>query len=197
MSNVFVTYNPNATSPVPVGQLGSGTPPNPVAILTLSSTEQSLIVANDPTSILVDTTTSPPSIISNPNFWTQRGPYYIAQQMTLAVAGFNKAITSPYTFTNAAGVTSNYPVNSTLAKEEYSNAFLKYVQNGQTLPSGFTFNDINGVPQAFTVTDIENFYNGYTNFFQQCKVSLNSLLASIKTSTSYSQCISYTWTTPS
>ena len=196
MSATFVTYNPSATSPVPVGQLGSGTAPNPVAVLTLSSTEQSLIIANDPTSILVDTTTSPPSVVSNPNFWTQRGSYYIAQQIAAVMMGFNNAITAPYPFTNSAGVASSYPVNSTLAKEEYSNAFLKYVQNGQTLPSGFTFNDVNGVPQAFTVADIENFYNGYTNFFQQCKAAINSLVESIKASTSYSQCSSYNWTTP-
>ena len=196
MSAVFVTYNPNATSPVSVGQLGSGTAPNPVAVLTLSSTEQSLIVANDPTSILVDTTTSPTSVISNPNFWTQRGAYYIAQQIAAVTIGFNNAITAPYPFTNAAGVASSYPVNSTLAKEEYSNAFLKYVHNGQALPSGFKYNDVNNVPQAFTVADIENFYNGYTNFFQQCRASINSLVANIKASTSYSNCISYTWVTP-
>ena len=196
MSATFVTYNPSATSPVPVGQLGSGTAPNPVAVLTLTSTEQALVIANDPVSVLVDTTTSPPSVISNPNFWTQRGAYYIAQQIAAVTIGFNNAITAPYPFTNAAGVASSYPVNSALAKEEYSNAFLKYVQNGQALPSGFTFNDINNVPQAFTVADIENFYNGYTNFFQQCKASINSLVASIKASTSYSQCVGNVWVTP-
>lgn len=192
---MFVTYNPNATSPIPVGQLGSGTDPNPIAVLTLSSTEQSLIIANDPTSILVDTTTSPPSVVSNPNFWTQRGPYYISQQIAAVTAGFKAALAAPFAFTNAAGVATSYATdpNSLFI---YSQAYTNYVLGGKTLPSGFTIRDVNGTPQTFTTSDIKNLYTGIVNFTQSCNASFNSLVANIKASTSYSNCVSYNWTTP-
>ncbi len=192
---MFATYNPSATSPVPVGQLGSGTDPNPIAVLTLSSTEQSLIIANDPTSILVDTTTSPPSVVSNPNFWTQRGPYYISQQIAAVTAGFKAALAAPFAFTNAAGVATSYATdpNSLFI---YSQAYTNYVLGGETLPSGFTIRDVNGTPQTFTTSDIKNLYTGIVNFTQSCNASFNSLVANIKASTSYSNCVSYNWTTP-
>ena len=196
MSAVFVTYNPNATSPVSVGQLGSGTAPNPVAVLTLSSTEEALIVANDPTSILVDTTTSPPSVVSNPNFWTQRGSYYISKQIAVVTAGFKAALAAPFPFTNAAGVATSYATDSN-SLFIYSQAYTNYILGGETLPTGFTIRDINGTSQTFTTADIKGLYTGIVNFTQACNAQFNSLVANIKASTSYSQCVSYTWTTPS
>jgi len=180
---------------VPVGQLGSGTTPNPVAVLTLTSTEQSLVIANDPVSVIVDTSTSPPSVVSNPNFWAQRGPYYISQQIAAVTAGFKAALATPFAFTNAAGVATSYATdpNSLFI---YSQAYANYVLGGETLPSGFTIRDVNGTPQTFTVTDIKGLYTGIVNFTQSCNASFNNLVANIKASTSYSQCVGNVWVTP-
>lgn len=175
--------------------MGSGPTPNPTAVHSLSSTEQALIVANDPTSILVDTTTSPPSVIANPNFWTQRGAYYISRQIAAVTAAFKAALAAPFAFTNAAGVATSYATDSN-SLFIYSNAYSAFVLGGKTLPSGFTIRDVNGTPQTFTTTDITNLYTGIVNFTQSCNATFNNLVASIKASTAYSQCIGYVWATP-
>ena len=194
MPITFVTYNPTASNPAPVLQMGSGTAPNPVAVHTLTSTEQGYVQGNDPLSIVVDPSTG--AVSSNPNFWAQRGAYYIAQQIAAVTAGFKAALAAPYAFTNTAGVATSYATDSN-SLFIYSQAYTNYVLGAETLPSGFTIRDINGTPQTFTTADIKGLYTGIVNFTQACNVTFNSLVANIKASTSYSQCIGYVWVTPS
>ena len=189
----YVTYNPNAGASAPVIQMGSGTAPNPLAIHILSTTEQGYIQGNDPASIVIDATTG--AVSANANFWTLRGPHYIKKQIALVEAGYLGAVTSPYPFTTSAGVSSTYAMDSA-SQFTYSQAFAKYVQNGQALPTNFTIRDANKVPQAFTVADIENLYNGYSNFFQTCNAAFDTLEENIKAATSLSNCQSYVWVTP-
>ena len=191
----YVTYNPNAGASAPVVSMGSGNAPNPVAIHILSSAEIALIQGNDPNSILVDTTTSPPSVIANANYWAQFGATWIARQINIVAQGYKAAISAPYAFTNSAGVASSYAMDSD-SKFIYSNAYISYVLGAQPLPSGFTIRDVNNVPQAFTVADIKTFYLGAVDFFQTCNAAFNTLEANIKASTSLSQCQSYIWVTP-
>ena len=195
MTASFVTYNPAISSPAPVAQMGSGGAPNPVAVHTLTSSEQGLIIANDPASVQVDTSTSPVSVVSNPNFWSQRGAFYTAQQAAIVKSGFNAAISAPFAFTNAAGVASSYAMEPQ-SQFIYSQSMQNYVIAGESLPSGFTIRDINGVPQTFTVADIKSLYTSIVSFIQSCNATLDSTLANIASSTDYSNCISYVWVTP-
>ena len=193
MPITYVTYNPAASNPASVLSMGSGTTPNPVAVHTLTSTEQGYVQANDPLSIVVDPSTG--AVSSNPNFWTLRGAYYQGLQIGLVAGGFQKAISAPFAFTNAAGVASTYLMDAN-SQFIYSQAYANYVLGGETLPSGFTIRDSNGVPQTFAVSDIKGLYTGIVNFIQSCNTSFNGLVADIKASTSLSNCQSYTWVTP-
>ncbi len=189
----FVTYDPTAPNPAPVLSMRSGTAPNPVAVHTLTSTEQGYIQANDPLSIVVDPSTG--AVSANANFWTLRGAYYKGLQIGSVTGGFQKALAAPYAFTNAAGVASTYAMDSG-SQFIYSQAYANYVLGGEALPSGFTIRDSNGIPQTFAVADIKGLYTGIISFVQTCNTAFNGLVANINGSTSLSNCQSYVWVTP-
>jgi hypothetical protein len=184
----YVMYDPTAGT---VNAISTGTAPTPPSYLSITSTQLSAAPEMDPAYYIV----SNGSLVVNPNFWTQRGPYYIFRQIQQVKAGFQGAISAPFPFTNAAGVASSYATDSQ-SLFIYSQAYENYIQAAQPLPSPFTIRDVNEVPQTFTVSDITNLYRGIVNFQQSCNNALNNFVASIQASTSYSACTSIVWVTP-
>lgn len=193
MPITFVTYNPTASNPAPVLQMGSGTAPNPVAVHTLTSTEQGYVQGNDPLSIVVDPSTG--AVSSNPNFWTLRGAYYQSLQINLIKQAGAAANLSPLAFTNAAGVAALYPMD-TLSVRNYQNAFLAYVEGGEALPSGFFFLNTLGVPVLMVLADVKNLYEAGVSRTQAYDAQVANLVGQVEAATSVSAVQAIVWVTP-
>ncbi len=175
-----------------VNTVATGSPPTQ-AWLALTSTQMGAIPEYDTAYYIM--AGSPPSVTVNPNFWTQRGPFYIQRQIGRIQAGFQAALSAPFAFTNAAGVASSYAMDAQ-SQFIYSQAYANYVLGAEALPSGFTIRDANGTPQTFTVADIKALYTGIVNFVQSCNASLNGFVVQVQATTSYTACIAVVWVTP-
>lgn len=186
----YIAYN-TVTSKIIA--MATGSSPDPVGYLSLTATEMQAAPEGDPTYYIVSG--NPATVSVNPNFWAQRGPYYMARQIGRVQAGFQAALTAPFAFTNAAGVASSYAMDAT-SQFIYSQAYANYVLGGEALPAGFTIRDVNGTPQTFTVADIKGLYTGIVNFVQSCNAAFNNFVGQIKASTSYSACVAIVWSTP-
>lgn len=85
----------------------------------------------------------------------------LAQAQTAQIAliqnSANLAKTAPMSFTNGAGNTSSFPMDP-VHQTEYLGAYSAFVLGGETLPSGFGFEDVNSVIIPMAVADIKAFY---------------------------------------
>jgi len=99
---------------------------------------------------------------------------------------------APLTFTNAANVTTSFPMDAS-AQMKYLGAYTRYVVHGATLPANFAFYDATGAAVVFTVTDIDNFA---TAGFGQVEAALEkqaSLIAQIEAATTVAAVQAIVW----
>jgi len=108
-----------------------------------------------------------------------------ATQSGIIAAACSAAGSTPLAFTNAAGVSSTFPMDSgSLTK--YLGAYAKYYVKGIAFPNGATtynFYDVTAKAVGMTLTDIENFFNAVETQIDGALAKQETLLAQIAAAT--------------
>ena len=139
--------------------------------------------AKNPPQYVVDTSTTPPTVISAPSAILLAQAK--ASQIILLQSAFQQAEQAPVSLTLTSGVTTSFgmtPHDWTKIVGLYS----KYVAKGVTVPSGYQIPDVNGVLQAVTVTDIENMLDAGEAQMTGAISKLASLVGQVESATTVS-----------
>jgi hypothetical protein len=126
------------------------------------------------------------------------GPPLAAAQTTqsgLVASACSAAESAPLAFTNAAGVSSSFPMDSgKLAK--YLSIYTKYYVKELPFPNSATtynFYDVNGKAVAMTLTDIENFFNSVEAQVDSALAKQETVLADIAAATTVTAVQTIVW----
>ena len=115
-----------------------------------------------------------------------------AAQITLIRNAANLAKTAPMSFTNGAGNTSSFPMDP-VHQTEYLGAYSAFVLGGETLPSGFGFEDVNSVIIPMAVADIKAFYAQGVAGINAITAKKATLVSQINQATSISAVQAIVW----
>ena len=146
--------------------------------------------AKNPSQYMVDTSTTPPSVVSTPI------SILLAQaksaQIALLQSSAQQAEQAPISIALASGVTASFgmtPHDWTKIVGLYA----KYVAKGIALPSGYTITDITGKAQAVIVTDIESLMNAGEAQIQATIAKAATLIGQIEAATSVQEVTALGW----
>lgn len=113
-------------------------------------------------------------------------------QIALIQNSANLAKTAPMSFTNGAGNTSSFPMDP-VHQTEYLGAYSAFVLGGETLPSGFGFEDVNSVIIPMAVADIKAFYAQGVARINAITAKKATLVSQINQATSVSAVQAIVW----
>lgn len=113
-------------------------------------------------------------------------------QIALIQNSANLAKTAPMSFTNGAGNTSSFPMDP-VHQTEYLGAYSAFVLGGETLPSGFGFEDVNSVIIPMAVADIKAFYAQGVAGINAITAKKATLVSQINQATSVSAVQAIVW----
>ena len=115
-----------------------------------------------------------------------------ATQIALIRNAANLAKAAPMSFTNGAGNTSSFPMDP-VHQTEYLGAYSAFVLGGETLPSGFGFEDVNSVIIPMAVADIKAFYAQGVAGINAITAKKATLVSQINQATSVSAVQAIVW----
>lgn len=113
-------------------------------------------------------------------------------QIALIQNSANLAKTAPMSFTNGAGTTSSFPMDP-VHQTEYLGAYSAFVLGGETLQSGFGFEDVNSVIIPMAVADIKAFYAQGVAGINAITAKKATLVSQINQATSVSAVQAIVW----